>query len=415
VGPAPAGLLHALVQLVTGRGATRDARRIVVTRAFRGFADGLVSVLLAGHLTRLGFSSVEVGAIVTGTLLGSATLTIGLGLVAHRLALRRVLLGASLVMVATGIAFAGCSTFWPLLVAAVLGTLNPSTGDVSVFLPVEQAVLADTTEGHERTRLFAWYNTAGNLAGALGSLASGLPAVVAHLTGLDVALAERSGFVAYALIGVVLAAIYLQLAPPAVQPHAGAAGAPLARSRRLVIRLAMLFGLDSFGGGFAVQTLLVLWLYKRFSLSMELMASVFFVAGLASALSQLASPRLARRIGLVRTMVYTHLPANGFLIAAGIAPTAPLAVTCLLLRASLSQMDVPARQAYVMAVVPPEERAAAASVTNVPRSLMTAIPPLFTGLMLERSAFGWPLVCGGVLKIAYDLLLLAGFRKHAAV
>jgi predicted MFS family arabinose efflux permease len=219
----------------------------------------------------------------------------------------------------------------------------------------------------------------------------------------------------YALIGVVLAAIYLRLAPATAGSHAEGAGGPLARSRRIVIRLAVLFGLDSFGGGFAVQTLLVLWLYKRFSLSMELMASVFFAAGLASALSQLASPRLARRIGLVRTMVYTHLPANAFLIAAGIAPTAPLAITCLLLRASLSQMDVPARQAYVMAVVPPEERAAAASVTNVPRSLMTAIPPLFTGLMLERSTFGWPLVCGGLLKIAYDLLLLAGFRKHAAV
>jgi MFS family permease len=414
VGAGSAGLLDALVQLVTGHAAARDAHRIVVTRALRGFADGLVSVLLAGHLTRLGFSSLQVGAIVTGTLLGSATLTIALGLIAHRLALRRVLLGASLVMVATGVAFAGLTTFWPLLVAAVLGTLNPSTGDVSVFLPVEQAVLADATDGDERTRLFAWYNTAGNLAGALGSLASGLPAVVAHLTGLDVALAERSGFVVYALIAVVVATIYLRLAP-AAEMGPGPARVPLARSRRIVIRLALLFGLDSFGGGFAVQTLLVLWLYKRFALSMELMASVFFVAGLASALSQLVSPWLARRIGLVRTMVYTHLPGNAFLIAAGLAPTAPLAVTCLLLRASLSQMDVPARQAYVMAVVPPEERAAAASVTNVPRSLMTAIPPLFTGLMLEHSTLGWPLVCGGVLKIAYDLLLLAGFRKHAPV
>jgi len=396
---------------VTGRPPARDAQRIVVTRALRGFADGLVSVLLAGHLTRLGFSSLQVGAIVTGTLLGSATLTIVLGMVAHRLALRRVLLGASLVMLATGIAFAGLTTFWPLFVVAVLGTLNPSTGDVSVFLPVEQAVIADATSGHERTRLFAWYNTGGNLAGAFGSLASGLPAVVAHRYGVDVALAERSGFLVYALIAILLASVYVRL-DPAADAHASAPSAPLARSRRVVMHLAMLFGLDSFGGGFAVQTLLVLWLYQRFGLSTQLMAGVFFAAGLASALSQLVSPWLAARIGLIRTMVYTHLPANVFLIAAGLAPTAPLAVMLLLLRASLSQMDVPARQAYVMALVPPEERAAAASVTNVPRSLMSAIPPLFTGLMLEHSAVGWPLVIGGALKIVYDLLLLAGFRTR---
>jgi MFS family permease len=386
----------------------------VFARALRGFADGLVSVLLAGHLTRLGFSSVQIGAIVTGTLLGSATLTIALGLVSHRVAFRRVLLGASLVMLGTGVAFAGLSTFWPLLVVAILGTLNPSTGDVSVFLPIEQAVLANATDGHERTQLFAWYNVAGNVAGAFGSLASGLPAVVAHTYGVDVALAERSGFVVYALVAIALGSVYLGLDRTRNRPE-HAPSAPLAKSRRTVMHLALLFGLDSFGGGFAVQTLLVLWLYQRFALSMELMAAVFFAAGLASAFSQLVSPWLAARIGLVRTMVYTHLPANAFLVAAGLAPNASLAVAFLLLRASLSQMDVPARQAYVMAVVPPEERAAAASVTNVPRSLMTAVPPLFTGLMLAHSAVGWPLVCGGVVKIVYDLLLLRGFRSVPAL
>jgi MFS family permease len=386
----------------------------VAARALRGFADGLVSVLLAGHLTRLGFSSIQIGAIVTGTLLGSATLTIALGLVSHRVALRRVLLGASLVMLATGVAFAGLSTFWPLLVVAVLGTLNPSTGDVSVFLPIEQAVLANATNGQEHTQLFAWYNVAGNVAGAFGSLASGVPAIVAHVYGMDVALAERSGFVVYALVALVLGSLYLGLDRGRNRPE-HVPRAPLARSRRPVVHLALLFGLDSFGGGFAVQTLLVLWLYQRFALSMELMAAVFFAAGLASAFSQLASPWLAARIGLVRTMVYTHLPANAFLVAAGLAPSAWLAVGFLLLRASLSQMDVPARQAYVMAVVPPEERAAAASLTNVPRSLMSAVPPLFTGFMLEHSAVGWPLVCGGLLKIVYDLLLLRDFRSVPAL
>jgi MFS family permease len=385
------------------------AARILAVRALRGFVDGLVSVLLAGYLTRLGFTPLEVGAVVTGTLLGSAVLTMALGLAGHRLERRRVLVGASLLMLATGVGFAGLTTFWALFAVAVVGTLNPSAGDVSVFLPTEQAALAQVASGHARTRLFAWYSVAGNLAGAGGALAGALPAVLARVAGVEPATAERAGFVLYALVAVVSGVAYLGLGP-AIEAREPAAGAPLARSRGIVIRLAALFSLDSFGGGFAVQTLLVLWLYQRFQLSVETAAATFCATGLVGALSQLVSPALARRIGLVRTMVYTHLPANLLLIAAGLAPSARLAIACLVLRASLSQMDVPARQAYVMAVVPPEERSAAASVTNVPRSLAAAIPPLFTGMMLGRSAIGWPLVCGGVLKAAYDLLLLAQFR-----
>ena len=181
-----------------------------------------------------------------------------------------------------------------------------------------------------------------------------------------------------------------------------------------MLRLATLFSLDAFGGGFVVQSLLVLWLYRRFQLSVATAGAIFFAAGMVGALSQLLSSKLAARIGHVRTMVYTHLPANLFLVVAGVVPSAPLAVTFLLLRASLSQMDVPARQAYVMALVPPEERMAASSVTNVPRSLAAAIPPLFAGILLDRSSFGWPLVLGGVLKALYDLLLLAQFRTLRA-
>ena len=393
----------------SGTSAGHDARRILLTRGLRGFADGLVSVLLAGYLTRLGFTPLQVGAVVTGTLLGSAALTMALGLAAHRLDRRPVLLGASCLMLATGLGFAGMAAFWPLLIVAVLGTLNPSAGDVSVFLPTEQAALAQTTSGHHRTRLFAWYNVTGNLSGALGSLASGVPALVAHAHGFDVVAAERSGFVLYALVGVVSAIVYLGLGR-GVEARGATGGRPLERSSRIVVHLATLFSLDSFGGGFVVQSLLVLWLYQRFQLSVEIAGAVFFAAGMLGALSQLVSPVLGARIGLVRTMVYTHLPANLLLIAAGLVPSAPLAVTFLLLRASLSQMDVPVRQAFVMAVVPPEERAAAASVTNVPRSLAAAVPPLFTGAMLSHSAVGWPLVCGGLLKAVYDLLLLAQFR-----
>jgi MFS family permease len=393
-------------------GTSGDARRILFVRALRGFADGLVSVLLAGYLLRLGFTPFEVGAIVTGTLLGSAALTIALGLAGHRYTRRPVLLGAAALMLATGIGFASLTAFWPLLAVAVLGTLNPSAGDVSVFLPTEQAALVQTASGPERTHLFAWYNVAGNFMGALGALATGFPPVLAHAYGFEVAMGERSGFVLYALIAVVTAAAYMRLGP-GVEPRSTAPGRPLARSRRVVIHLAALFSLDSFGGGFVVQSLLVLWLYERFHLSVPVVGSIFFAAGILGGLSQLVSPILAARIGLVPTMVYTHLPANLLLVAAGLVPDARLAVTCLLLRASLSQMDVPARQAYVMAVVPPEERAAAASVTNVPRSLAAALPPLFAGAMLTQSAVGWPLVCGGLLKALYDLLLLAQFRGVA--
>lgn len=386
-----------------------DARRILWVRALRGFADGLVSVLLASYLTRLGFTPFEVGAIVTATLLGSAALTIGLGLAGHGLPRRRVLLGASLLMVATGVGFAGLTTFWPLLVVALLGTLNPSSGDVSVFLPTEQAALAQTAAGHARTRLFAWYNVAGNFMGALGSLASAIPVLAARSLGLDLALTERLGFVLYATIALASGVAYLGLGP-AIETDRTATGGPLRQSRATVVRLAALFSLDSFGGGFAIQSLLVLWLHQRFDLSMEATGAAFFAMGILGGLSQLVSPILAARIGLVPTMVWTHLPANLALVAAGLVPSAPAAIACLLVRAALSQMDVPARQAYVMAVVPPEERAAAASVTNVPRSLAAALPPLFAGAMLTRSAVGWPLVCGGLLKALYDVLLLVQFR-----
>jgi MFS family permease len=386
------------------------ATLVLLARSLRGLVDGLVSVLLAGYLRRLGFSAVEVGAIVTGTLLGSALLTMLLGLVGHRVALRQVLLGACALMVATGVGFAALQGFWPLLVIAVIGTLNPSGGDVSVFLPAEQAVLAQAVSGPRRAALFAWYSLGGVLAAGVGALLAGVPALAAEVLGGSISVAERAAFLFYAGTGLLIALVYRGL--PHSPVSTATAAAPLARSRRTVLHLAALFSLDSFGGGFVVQSLLVLWLYQRFGLSVVTAGEIFFAAGLVGASSQLVSAWLAARIGYVRTMVYTHLPANLFLVLAGLVPNASLAVTLLLLRASLSQMDVPARQAYVMAVVPPDERPAAASVTNVPRSLASALSPMLAGWMLQYSDFGWPLVCGGVLKAAYDLLLLAAFRSR---
>ncbi len=390
-----------------------DARKLFVTRGVRGLADGVVSIALATYLTHLGFGAFEVGAIVTGTLLGSAAVTLAVGLLGYRWSRRRVLLGASLLMMLTGIGFAGLTDFWPLMVVAVAGTLNPSSGDVSVFLPTEQAALAHTVEGPGRTTMFAWYNLVGSLAGAAGALLTGIPAILALHGGMPLLRAERAVFVFYAACAVIAALVYRRLSP-SLEVHPAKLGrAPLAESRAIVLRLAALFSLDSFGGGFVVQSLLVLWLYRRFQLDERTTAAVFFVAGTLSAFSQVLSPWVAARIGLIRTMVYTHLPANVFLVLAGLAPTAPLAIAFLLLRMAVSQMDVPARQAFVMAVVPPEERAAASTVTNVPRSLAAALAPLIAGALLEKTTFGWPLVIGGTLKAVYDVILLLQFRGVA--
>ena len=390
--------------------STRDARRLVAARAVRGFADGFVSVLLASYLSAAGFSPLQIGAIVTSTLLGSAALTLLVGLAGNRFARRQILLGASLLMLATGIGFAGITAFWPLLVVAFAGTLNPSAGDVSVFLPTEQALLPETVADRDRTALFARYNLAAAVTGALGALASGVPVLLARRQGWDITAAQRSGFLLYALVAVLAAGLYASLSPALGGHRTGRAAAPLATSRRVVLHLAALFSLDSLGGGFFVQSLLVLWLFRRFDLSVQTAGAVLFVGGLLAAFSQLVASRLAARIGLIRTMVYTHFPSNVLTVLAALMPSAPLAILLWLLRMSLSQMDVPARQSYVMAVVPPEERAAAASVTNVPRSLAAATTPLLAGAMLSATSFGWPLICGGIVKGIYDMLLLLHFR-----
>jgi MFS family permease len=400
-GPAPA------------RPADRVAPRLVAARALRGFADGFASVCLAAHLSALGFSATAIGAIATSALLGSAALTLAAGFAADRIAPTTVLRVASALVLGTGVGFALLTGFWPLLVLAFVGTLNPTGGDVSVFLPTEQALLAGHVPQRDHTALFARYNLGGALLGALGALASGVPGLAAAWLAVPLEGALRAGFALYGASAFGLLLLYRGLpagpaAPAGATPRASRR--PLARSRRVVLELTALFGLDSFGGGFVVQSLLALWLFRRFGVSLEAAGAVFFAAGVLAAFSQLASAWLAARIGRIRTMVYTHVPANLFLVLAAFMPTAEWAIAFLLLRMALSQMDVPARQSLVMALVPPEERAAAASVTNAPRALAGALAPLLAGALLDASSFGWPLVAAGVLKILYDLLLFARFR-----
>lgn len=390
-------------------GTHRDAGVLIATRGIRGFSDGLVSLAVTALLPLLGFSGLQVGVIVTGMLLGSAAVTVVVGTRAHAVPRRTLLFAGAGVMMATGLAFGLATSFAVLLVVGVLGTLNPTAGDVSVFLPLEQSMLAGTTPPASRTALYARYTFVGGIAGAVGSLAIRIPDRIANATSLSQESALRWCFAVYVLAGVAVLLLYRSLDTARATAQSTAA-APLGKSRRVVLQLAMLFSLDSFGGGFVVQSLLALWLFRRFDLSVGAAGTLLFVTGTLSAASGFVAAWLAARIGLVRTMVFTHLPANCFLIAAAFMPTMPLAVTMLVLRSLLSAMDVPARTSYVMAVVSPEERAAAASVTNVPRSLAGALPPTAAGWMLDHSTFGWPLVLAGGCKIVYDLLLLQRFQ-----
>jgi MFS family permease len=386
------------------------AQLLVETRALRGFADGLVSVLLAGYLIELGFGARQVGVITTMTLIGSAAATLSLGLVAHRWSGQALLVVAAVMMTLTGLAFLLVQSFWVLLPIAFVGTLNPSAGDVSLFLPLEQAEIAHVIPAAERTTVFARFSLAANLVAAFGSLAAGAIAALVATRSYDPLRAGQIGFALYLIVGLYLFTRYRRL--PTSSPVGGQSHQRLGlhRSRGIVMKLAAVFSLDSLGGGFVIQTMLILWLHQRHGMSQASAGLLFTAASLLAAFSMLAAPRLAARIGLINTMVFTHLPANVFLMLTPLMPNLPLAVTMLLLRWSLSQMDIPARTAYVMAVVDPDERSAAASVTNVPRSLASAVSPAISGQLLSMTAFGWPLLVGGAMKAAYDLILLKMFR-----
>jgi MFS family permease len=381
---------------------------LISARGVRGFGDGLTALLLPAYLIAVGFGPAEVGALTTATLLGSAALTLAVSQLGWRLGARRILLAACGLMLATGVAFSQLYAFWPLVVAGFLGTLNPSGGDVSVFLPVEQAMLAQAAAPGERTATFARYGLTGAVTASLGALAVAAIEPLQAATGASAPALMQAAFLLYGLLAVAAFGLYRRLppAPAMVEPPA-----PLGPSRRQVLALAALFSVDSFGGGFLVQSLMALWLFQRFDLSLASAGAFFFWTGLLSATSQLASAPLARRIGLINTMVFTHIPANLCAVAAAFAPDAGIALALLSVRALLSSMDVPARTSYVMAVVTPAERAAAAGITNVPRSLASAASPSLAGLLYGVSAFAWPLVIGGALKTAYDLMLLAMFRR----
>jgi MFS family permease len=391
---------------------TNGAGLVLAARALRALADGFVAILLPAYLLALGHGQLEVGLLSTATLFGSAIATLAVGRWGHRFALRRLLLAAAILMAATGLGFATLTSLWPLLLVAFMGPLNPSGGDASVFLPLEHTVLAASASAETRTSVFARYSFVGSIFAAVGALAAAVPDWLASRAGWGLLEALRAMFLVYAAIGAATWALYLRLP----QPPRGDESKPrssLGPSRGIVLRLAALFSIDSFAGGLVINALLALWLFECFDMSITGAGAFFFWVGLLSAVSQLAAPALARRIGLVNTMVFTHIPASLCLIGAAWASSLEVALGLLLARSLLSQMDVPARSAYVMSVVTPEERPAAASFTAVPRSLASAISPSLAGAMFAMGLMSAPLVACGVLKIAYDFALFAGFRKVA--
>jgi MFS family permease len=390
-----------------------DGRRLFGTRMVRLFAYGSVSVVLVLYLVQVGLSEERVGLLLSLTLLGDTAVSLFLTTRADRLGRRRTLMiGAGLMLVA-GLVFAVTGDFVLLLVAATVGVISPSGNEVGPFLPVEQAALAEIVPGEERTHVFAWYNLAGSLATAVGALLGGSAVQALQRGGYGALASYRAVVVAYAVMGAALAALFARLSP-AVETGAAVRRTRLGlhRSRGVVLRLAALFSLDAFGGGLVVQSIVAYWFHVRFGVAPAVLGAIFFGANVLAAVSALAAARIASRIGLLNTMVFTHIPSNLFLLLVPLMPTLPLAVAMLLLRFSISQMDVPTRQSYTMAVVSPDERAAAAGVTGVARTTGAGLAPVFTGPLLANPALlGVPFLLAGGLKIVYDLALYAGFRR----
>ncbi len=379
---------------------------IFVARALRDFGDGFVAILLPVYLIALGLSAFDVGLVATLALFGSALLTLGVGFLGARHDVRTLLLAASALMIATGLAYASANDYAVLLIVAFVGTINPSGGSTSVFVPLEHTVLSGAVAAARRTWAFARYSLIGALAGAIGALAAATPDWLAPL-GIGTLAAIKIMFGFYAFLGLLGGLAYHRIVPTKrIQTSA-----PLGPSRGIVYKLAALFSIDAFAGGFVVQSLLALWLFERFGLSLAAAGAFFFCSGVLAAFSFPVAAWIGGRIGLVNTMVFTHIPSSLCLIAAAFAPSVEWALALLLVRAALSQMDVPTRSSYVMAVVTAAERPAAASVTAVSRSLASAASPALAGALFAAGLQAWPLLLCGGLKILYDLMLLAAFRR----
>jgi MFS family permease len=385
-----------------------DVVYLYAARAARGIGDGFAFIILPAYLSELGFNPFQIGVVATAALLGTAVTTLAVGFLASRYDLRKLLLIGAAVMVLTGLAVANFHALAAIVIIVFLGSLNPSIGDLGMIVPLEHAMLARGALDEERTKVFARYSLIGAASTAAGALAAATPdLLVSFGTGRLAALEVM--FYVYAALGAIGALLYRRL-PHVAPQHTTPGAAGLGPSRRTVYKLAALFSLDAFAGGFVVPSILALWLFEHFDLSLAVASVFFFWTNVLSALSYPVAARLARRFGLVNTMVFTHIPSSLCLVLAAFSPNLPIVLGLLLVRAALAQMDVPTRTSYVMAVVTPPERTAAASVTAVPRTLASSVSPVLSGALLATSFASLPLVACGMLKIVYDLALLLSFR-----
>jgi MFS family permease len=397
-------------------GLTRDAYLLFAARCARMAAYGSLAVILVLYLSALGLDGGRIGLVLSLTLVGDTLMSLWLTTHADTLGRRRTLFLGALLMVGAGLVFAVSDVFGVLLVAATIGVISPSGNEVGPFLAVEQAALSETIPGSRRTSVFAWYNLVGSVSTAVGALATGLVIGALRAGGWSELAADRVVVVGYALVGLVLAGLFRWISaavevPPVETSIARRLG--LHRSRGIVGRLALLFSLDAFAGGLVMQSLLAYWFHARWGVPEVLLGGIFFGANILAAISALLAARIAARIGLVNTMVFTHLPSNVLLILVPVMPNLPLAILVLLARFSISQMDVPTRQSYTMAVVDADERSAAAGVTGIARTTGAALSPLLAGPLLASAGLAsLPFFLGGGLKIVYDLLLWRAFRSR---
>lgn len=395
----------------------RDTALLFATRFARLFAYGFFSVALALYLSAIGFSDRQIGLLLSLTLAGDAVISLWITTSADRLGRRRMLVLGSVLMAMSGVAFIATRNPVLLMIAAIVGVISPSGSEIGPFLSIEQAALSQLVPGHHRTRVFAWYNLAGSLATALGALCGGLLAHHLQSTGSSPLQSYRAVILGYAIGGGLLSVLFLLLSPSVEvkKPAETQTRLPLFglhRSRSVVLKLSALFAMDAFAGGFTVQSILAYWFHLRFGADIGTLGRIFFGANILAGLSSLAAVLIARRIGLIKTMVYTHIPSNVLLMLVPLMPNLPAAIAVLLVRFSISQMDVPTRQSYTMAVVDPDERSAASGVTNIARSVGASISPAFTGLMIANPLLmNIPFFLAGGLKICYDLLLYRSFQK----
>jgi MFS family permease len=394
---------------------TADGRLLFTTRLMRLFAYGFLSVVLALYLEQVGLTTTQIGALFTFTLIGDAGISLWITISADRIGRKRMLLVGAGLMLLAGIVFALTGNIVLLIVAAIVGVLSPSGNEIGPFLSIEQAALSQIVPDDQRTRTFAWYNLVGSFATATGALVGGGVAQGLQAAGSTPLESYRAIVIGYALIGVALALLFNRLSSaievttlpqPAVTPSR----LGLHHSHGIVLKLSGLFALDAFAGGFVVQSLVAYWFHVRFGVEPALLGSIFFGANVFAGISALLAVRVAARIGLINTMVVTHIPSNILLMLVPLMPNLPLAIAMLLLRFSISQMDVPTRQSYTMAVVDPDERSAASGVTTIARSIGAALSPSIAGALLSASLISVPFFLSGGIKIVYDLTLYFSFR-----